>query len=177
MDTHAEWMSTPSEPQGPSPWWRRLLVVAAVVWTAVAAVGFVPTAAGAVAAAPSQWGGVDHIDVSLSEQRVRVWATDGTLIKEIPVSTGSRGRTPPGSFRVSNRLRNTVSTVDRVSTMSWMVAFNGGIGFHGIPRKYGQAVYTPLGERPVSAGCVRMSDADAEWIYWNVPNGTRVNVK
>jgi lipoprotein-anchoring transpeptidase ErfK/SrfK len=29
----------------------------------------------------------------------------------------------------------------------------------------------------VSAGCVRMADEDAEWIYRNVPNGTRVNVK
>lgn len=35
---------------------------------------------------------------------------------------------------------------------------------------------TPLGVRPVSHGCVRMADADAEWIFHNVPNGTPVNV-
>ncbi len=153
---------------------RRLLVALVVGCTAAAAALFGPAA---VPAASAQDGGIEKVDVSLSDQRVRVWGRDGGLIRDVPVSTGTRGRTTPGSFRVYNRLPRTVSTVDGVSTMRWMVAFNGGIGFHGIPVKYGQAIYTPLGIRPSSAGCVRMSDADAEWMYWNVPNGTVVNVK
>ena len=143
----------------------------------LAVVGLVLGGAAPAGAGPTVGSGIDHIDVSLGSQRVRVWGTDGTLMKEFPVSTGSRGRTPSGSFRVYRRSASTVSTTDYITTMQWMTNFTGGIGFHGIPRKYGQALYTPLGERPVSAGCVRMADADAEWIYRNVPNGTRVHVK
>jgi len=57
-----------------------------------------------------------------------------------------------------------------------MTRFNRGIGFHGIPRRGARALATPLGVRPVSHGCVRMSDADAEWMFVNLPNGTPVNV-
>ncbi|MBU6216077.1 MAG: L,D-transpeptidase [Acidobacteria bacterium] len=143
----------------------------------VAALGLVLAGAAPAGASPATGSGIDHIDVSLGSQRVRVWGTDGTLIRDFPVSTGSRGRTPSGSFRIYRRSASTISTTDYITTMQWMTNFTGGIGFHGIPRKYGQPLYTPLGERPVSAGCVRMADADAEWIYRNAPNGTRVNVK
>jgi hypothetical protein len=153
----------------------RLVVPVLALLLAVA--GLVLGGASPAGAGPTVGSGIDHIDVALGSQRVRVWGTDGSLMKEFPVSTGSRGRTPSGSFRVYRRSASTVSTTDYITTMQWMTNFTGGIGFHGIPRKYGQALYTPLGERPVSAGCVRMADEDAEWIYRNVPNGTRVNVK
>jgi len=129
-------------------------------------------------AAGAQWGvGIDRIDVSLSTQHAFVWGTDGTLLRDIPISSGANGRTPRGNFRVSRRSASTVSTHDRNIAMSWMVNFNGYIGFHGIPRRFGEPMWTPLGERPVSSGCVRMADADARWIFDNAPNGTRVNVK
>jgi hypothetical protein len=153
---------------------RRVVPVLALL---LAVAGLVLGGAAPAGASPTTGSGIDHIDVSLGSQRVRVWGTDGTLMKDFPVSTGSRGRTPSGAFRVYRRSASTVSTTDYITTMQWMTNFTGGIGFHGIPRKYGQALYTPLGERPVSAGCVRMADADAEWIYRNVPNGTRVHVK
>lgn len=128
--------------------------------------------------ADAQWGvGIDRIDVSLSTQHAFVWGTDGTLLRDIPISSGANGRTPRGNFRVSRRSASTVSTHDRNVAMSWMVNFNGYIGFHGIPRRFGEPMWTPLGERPVSSGCVRMADADARWIFDNAPNGTRVNVK
>jgi lipoprotein-anchoring transpeptidase ErfK/SrfK len=57
-----------------------------------------------------------------------------------------------------------------------MTRFNGGIGFHGIPRQGSTALKTPLGVKPVSHGCIRMADADAQWIYENVGRGTPVNV-
>ncbi len=156
---------------------RRTRRVVSVLALLVAALGLVLAGAAPAGASPATGSGIDHIDVSLGSQRVRVWGTDGTLIRDFPVSTGSRGRTPSGSFRIYRRSASTISTTDYITTMQWMTNFTGGIGFHGIPRKYGQPLYTPLGERPVSAGCVRMADADAEWIYRNAPNGTRVNVK
>ncbi len=156
---------------------RRRRVAAAAVGLILGAGALLVTGAVPAGATVTSGPAIDRIDVSLGQQRVFVWGTDGTLMKDIPVSTGSRGRTPSGSFRIYRRSASTISTTDYITTMQWMTNFTGGIGFHGIPRKYGQALYTPLGERPVSAGCVRMSDADAEWIYRNAPNGTRVNVK
>ena len=119
---------------------------------------------------------VGKIDVSIKLQRAFVYDTNGALMREIPVSSGARGRTPLGNFRVYSRSSWTTSASDSRVSMKWMTRFNGGIGFHGIPRRGSTPLATPLGVRPVSHGCVRMADADAEWIFHNVPNGTPVNV-
>lgn len=119
---------------------------------------------------------IDHIDVSLKLQRVFVYGPGNVLLREFPVSTGANGATPRGSYRIFRKSASTVSTSDRAVSMRWMTNFNGGIGFHGIPRKGGRELYTPLGIRPVSHGCIRMADADAQWIFDNAPMGTPVNV-
>lgn len=119
---------------------------------------------------------VAWIDLSIQLQRAFVYGNDGSLMAEFPVSTGKGGRTPLGHFRVYSRSSWTTSLTDRRVSMQWMTRFHGGIGFHAIPRKGGQPLATPLGVRPVSAGCVRMADEHAHWIFYNVPNGTPVNV-
>jgi lipoprotein-anchoring transpeptidase ErfK/SrfK len=53
---------------------------------------------------------------------------------------------------------------------------NGGIGFHGIPVKNGTPLATPLGQRPVSAGCIRMADNDAKAVFDQLPVGASVTV-
>lgn len=120
--------------------------------------------------------GVGRIDVSIKLQRAYVYDPHGALIKEIPISSGVGGRTPLGNYRVYSRSAWTTSSSDSRVSMRFMTRFNGGIGFHGIPRRGSRALATPLGVRPVSHGCVRMSDEDAQWIFVNVPNGTPVNV-
>jgi lipoprotein-anchoring transpeptidase ErfK/SrfK len=149
---------------------RRAVVACAVV--AVACIGLYAAPAGAVEPA----GGVGWIDVSIPHQRVYVYARNGGLLREIPVSTGAGGRTPLGHFRVYSRSAVTSSTTDARVTMKWMTRFDGGIGFHGIPHKGKTPLSTPLGQRAVSHGCVRMADSDAAFIYYYVPNGTPVNV-
>lgn len=129
---------------------------------------------GACEAAPPV--AIGRIDVSVKLQRAYVYDPAGALLKEIPVSSGADGRTPLGRFRVQSRSSVTSSTGDARVTMRWMTRFNGGIGFHGIPKKGSTPLNTPLGQRAVSHGCVRMSDADANWVFVNVPNGTPVNV-
>ncbi len=121
-------------------------------------------------------GGIGRVDVSIQLQRAFVYDPQGALIKEIPISSGAGGKTPLGSFRVASRSAWTTSGSDSRVTMRFMTRFNGGVGFHGIPRRGTRALATPLGVRPVSHGCVRMSDADAEWMFVNLPNGTPVNV-
>ncbi len=146
--------------------------VLACVIAAVACVGLQAAPAGAAEPA----GGIGWIDVSIRLQRAYVYAGNGVLLREIPVSTGAGGRTPLGHFRVYSRSAITSSTTDSRVTMRWMTRFNGGIGFHGIPRKGSTPLATPLGQRAVSHGCVRMADSDAFFIYTYVPNGTPVNV-
>ena len=146
----------------------------AVVMGLVAVVACVGLAA--PAGAQEAAGGVGWIDVSIKLQRVYVYAGNGVLLREIPVSTGSGGRTPLGHYRVYSRSAITSATTDPRVTMRWMTRFNGGIGFHGIPHKGSTPLATPLGQRAVSHGCVRMADDDAHFIYVYVPNGTPVNV-
>lgn len=150
---------------------RVLLRLVVATLTACLSFGLI----GATAAAESK--PLAHLHVSLGTQHVNAIATDGSLLYSFPMSSGSYGRTPPGEFRVYSRSRWTTATSDPEVTMPWMTRFNGGIGFHGIPLKNGVPIYTPLGIRPVSHGCVRMADDHARWIYNTIPNGTKVIVK
>lgn len=156
---------------------KRLVVILAVVATALfgasAAAGAQPKVAAQVPGpvAPA-W-----MNVSLQLQHAYVYGTDGSLLRDIPISSGAGGRTPLGSYRIYSRSAWTRATSNSSVTMQWMTRFNGGIGFHAIPRNgYGQPLYTPLGIRPVSHGCVRMADHDAKWVFDNLPNGFPVNV-
>ena len=138
---------------------------------AVAVVGVQVLPAGAQGGA-----GIARIEVSIKLQRAFVYAADGSVIRDIPISSGSGGRTPLGRYAITTRSPWTTATSNSKVSMKWMTRFNGGIGFHGIPRQGSTALKTPLGQRPVSHGCVRMADADAQWIYDNAAKGTPVNV-
>ncbi len=148
---------------------RRAVVMCFVAAIALVGVGSSPAGAqdGVVPA---------RIDVSIKLQRAYVYGSDGSLMREIPISSGRGGRTPLGRFAVTTRSEWTTATSDPKVRMQWMTRFNGGIGFHGIPRKGNTALSTPLGQRAVSHGCIRMSDEDARYIYQWVPRGTPVNV-
>jgi hypothetical protein len=114
--------------------------------------------------------------VVLSSQKVVLFA-GSKPVAEFPVSSGRNGLTPTGSFKVQSKSSRTVSNSDNTIGMKWMTRFNGGIGFHGIPvRKDGTPLATPLGQRPVSAGCIRMRDEDAKKVYDQLPIGGTVVV-
>jgi hypothetical protein len=114
--------------------------------------------------------------VKLSEQQVYVYDAADNQLARMPCSSGREGLTPVGTFAVQSKSASTVSNSDPEISMDWMTRFNGSIGFHGIPVKGGQQLDTPLGEAPVSAGCVRMADGDAKRIYDELPVGARVEV-
>lgn len=117
--------------------------------------------------------------VDLSEQRVYVANAAGAVIALFPVSTGGEGtETPTGAFAVQERIRVGTSETNAVVHMDYFTVFNGGIGFHGIPWVGDRDVrlWTPLGEYGVSHGCVRMNDADAAFLYHELPDGAPVTV-
>lgn len=128
---------------------------------------------------------VGFVRVVLDEQRVYVYSRTRRLIATMPVSTGTDDTTPVGTFRVFSKSRDAYYAPNPRERMRWMTRFTvgrqgGNIGFHGIPyrvTKAGEVPFeTPLGRAPSSHGCVRMSVADARWIFENLAMGATVSV-
>lgn len=116
--------------------------------------------------------------VDLSDQMLEVYDEAGVLQVRWPVSTGAPSTpTPTGTFKVHSKSRNTFALSNPRVTMSHMVRFRGGIGFHSVPRLDGVPLATPLGARGVSHGCVRLADAHAARLYVNVAVGATVVVR
>ena len=115
--------------------------------------------------------------VELGEQQVYVYDRSGAVTHQFSVSSGRDGLTPVGTFSTQSESDMAWASSDSSITMKWMTRFNGGIGFHGIPVKDGVGLETPLGERPVSAGCIRMADDDAKTLQEVLPVGAQVIVR
>lgn len=123
--------------------------------------------------------------VVLSEQRAYFYNSRRRLVATIPVSTGLDDTTPVGSFRVFSKSESAFYAPDPAEKMRWMIRFTrgsggGNIGFHSVPFRIVDGVEvpspTPLGRAPSSHGCIRVSDADARWIFENMAIGTVVTV-
>ncbi len=116
--------------------------------------------------------------VYLGSQQMELLDAAGNVTHRFPISSGRDGLTPVGNFKVQSKSELAYSATNYPNiTMNWMTRFNGGIGFHGIPVENGEQLDTPLGEAPVSAGCVRMDDADAKVVYDLLPLGADVLVR
>lgn len=101
-------------------------------------------------------------------------------VKAMVCSVGRAGHeTPVGTFKTSDYYvwRQLVDG----SYGRYAVRFNRGILFHSVPyiKTSGDSLewdqYNMLGQ-PASLGCVRLSVADAKWIYDYVPQGSTVVV-
>lgn len=94
---------------------------------------------------------------------------DGAVIRgPVPISTGAAGgnETPPGDFVVEWKNKDHRSQEFNDAPMPWAVFYApGGIAFHE------GNLGTP------SAGCVRLSAADAEAFYTYLLVGDRVEVR
>ena len=128
--------------------------------------------------APSGGGGkwVKAI-VYLDSFRDEFYDSAGNLVATFPNSPGVNGLTPTGTFQVYSRSADTYYSKNPAETMKWMVRFNGGVGFHSVPRINGTPEPTPIGEAPSSHGCIRHADDVAKQIYDNLVDGATVIVK
>lgn len=127
------------------------------------------------AAAEPAW---SRVVIDLSEQHVEVFDASGTRLHRWPASTGAASTpTPTGRFKVTSKSRHTFVRDNPSVTMSYMTRFKGGIGFHGIPRRNGTPLATPLGKRPVSHGCIRLSDVHAAKLFRSLPIGADIIVR
>lgn len=128
---------------------------------------------------------IAYARVVLDEQRAYFYNSNRRLIATLRVSTGVDEQTPVGKFQVFSKSEKTFYTPKPSERMRFMTRFTvgrrgGSIGFHGIPytvTKFGEVpMYTPLGLAPSSHGCIRLKEADAQWVFENMPLGAIVSV-
>lgn len=121
--------------------------------------------------------------VVYSNSRMRVWIIDGAEnIERTYLVSGRLSQPSRGTYFVFSRSNYTCSISHSNLCMRWMVRFTHGpsgdnIGFHEIPRQNGVPVQgnSQLGQA-LSAGCVRQSTEDAQYMWAFAGIGTKVVV-
>jgi lipoprotein-anchoring transpeptidase ErfK/SrfK len=133
-------------------------------------------------ALPADSGSGKRVVFDISTQHVWLVESDGSVLREYPVSGSRYDQLDPGSYEVFSASRHAVSW-KYTETMEYMVRFhrgrNANIGFHDIPitSATGEPVQdvSELGT-PLSDGCIRQDHEDAKALYEFAPVGTSVVV-
>lgn len=118
------------------------------------------------------------LQVNKGTNVVTVFRSDGTPERAFVCSTGYA--TPIGTFNTSQKLRWHV--LDGPSYGQYCTRITGSVLFHSvwyyINGDYASQSYREYNKLGTTAshGCVRLTVADAKWIYDNCPLGTTVNV-
>lgn len=104
---------------------------------------------------------------------------EGRRIKRYRVATGSDNKSPVGTFKIINKLKDPTwfhagavvppDSPENILGTRWMGFDNPGYGIHGttIPQSIGTQS---------TAGCVRMRNKEVEELYGILPVGTKVTV-
>jgi hypothetical protein len=97
-----------------------------------------------------------------------------SLIKVFECSTGkNHSPTIRGTFALNERGLWFYCHRFESGAKYW-IRFHGSYYFHSLPMNKDKAIIDPtLGKRS-SAGCIRLRESDALWIYKNITNGTKV---
>ena len=115
--------------------------------------------------------------VTLANETATFYDGAGNVVLQAPISSGHDGLTPVGTFHVQSKSERAYAGGRGGVSMNFMTRFNGGIGFHSIPKTAaGEDLPTPLGQRAVSHGCIRMADDQAQLVFENLPIGALVEV-
>lgn len=123
------------------------------------------------------------VDVNLTQNVVTIYGMDNNGTYTVPerafVCSVGAG-TPSGSYQISDKYEWRALFGDVYG--QYATRITGHILFHSVPyeRLYDKASleyweYNRLGES-VSMGCIRLTVADAKWIYDNCPAGTTVRM-
>lgn len=121
------------------------------------------------------------LDVNLKKQRVFIKEGDKTLYT-MYASTGIDDSTPRGDFAIQDERGYEFFNPNEQMGAHYYTSFylHGTYLFHTVPTDVGGQYIkneaAKLGKEPGSHGCVRLSIADAKWIFEHVPTGTPVKV-
>lgn len=121
------------------------------------------------------------INVDLKNQKTYIYkgkADNWSLIRTCPCSTGIGGEdTPSGSFSIKEKGDWFFSEKYLQGGKYW-TQITGDILFHSVPfAKDKTTVLDYTLNKPSSHGCIRLSVADAKWIYTNIPKDSKVIIK
>ncbi|MBI3322771.1 MAG: L,D-transpeptidase family protein [Candidatus Omnitrophica bacterium] len=104
---------------------------------------------------------------------------DNQFFKSYLVATGENGSTPTGTFKIVNKVPNPVwyrqgavvppDSPENILGTRWLGLNKQGYGIHG------SVDPTTMGQQ-VTAGCVRMTNAEVEELFAIVPTGTEVTI-
>lgn len=118
--------------------------------------------------------------INLTYQRVNIFQGsrgNWTLIHEYLCGSGAYERTPRGTFTVFGK--SAAGWTTATYNCRPVVNFKTGSGYAFHSRLYDPThsyLTDPSIGFPVSHGCIRMYDADVQWMYNNIPIGTTVVV-
>ncbi|UIF28244.1 L,D-transpeptidase [Levilactobacillus brevis] len=125
---------------------------------------------------PNAW-----LDVNTSKQRVYIKDGDQTLYTMYcSTGTGKENGTPHGTYYIqAERGKFFYNQSSGEGAKYWVSWKDHGIYlFHSVPTdqngKFIKSEAEELGKTDASHGCVRLSVADAKWVYTNVPYGMKV---
>ena len=121
-----------------------------------------------------------YIRVLLDRQVVLVYL-DGQEIRAMVCSAGTVAKpTPTGRFFIQNRGEVFFSEKYQQGGKWWVSFRDWGIYlFHSVPtNRNGEIIPEEAAKlgRPASHGCVRLSMADARWLYDTIPEGVPVDI-
>ena len=122
--------------------------------------------------------GAFRLVVDKSQNQLLV-TQDNQFFKRYPVATGENNSTPTGTFTIVNKVPNPVwyrqgavvppDSQENILGSRWLGLNKPGYGIHG------SVDPTTIGQQ-VTAGCVRMTNADVEELFTIVPIGTEVTI-
>jgi len=122
-----------------------------------------------------------RIEISISQQRMRVFE-DGTMIKEFIISTGiSRSPTASGVFQVQTHELNAYASIWDLYMPHFLGIYEAAPdfmnGIHGLPMlSSGQRLWENVLGTPASYGCIILDLEDAEYLYNWAENGVVVEI-
>jgi len=139
----------------------------------------IPNGGGSAPAPAPAGGGGKRIVVDLSAQRMYVYQ-DGQLLWSWVVSTGVRGGTATGHFRVLNKIPSAWASTWSLKMPHWLGIYWAGSlqnGIHALPiLPNGQTLWAGYLGTPVSYGCVILSTQNAATLYNWATVGTPVDI-
>lgn len=120
------------------------------------------------------------IHVSIATQIVTIYDANNKVVESFICSTGSPGyNTPTGIFTIQNRGKSFYSKKYQEGGYYW-VAFYEDYYFHSVPFDSNSQIISSIANdlgHEDSHGCVHLSITDSEWIYDNIPKGTKVVIE
>lgn len=123
---------------------------------------------------PGMW-----IHVNLKKQRVYLMSNKNRKLYTMYCSSGANNATPTGTYHIEDLRGDTFYNQEEKAGANYYVAWKGSdFLFHSVPindkGQYDKKQASYLGKKPMSHGCVRLSIPDSQWMYKNIPTGTKV---